>query len=76
MNISDEALVAAAWEISAVDYPNYEPDLEVARKVLEAAAPHIAAAWHDAVSEAYVEGALSADQASIMWNKNPYRSQA
>lgn len=52
---------------------------EAAREMLEAAAPHMLGmgprmAWHDAVAEAYVEGALSADQADIMWAKNPYRS--
>lgn len=45
-----------------------------ARLALMAAAPHIAGAWHDAVSEAYVDGALSLEQASVMWNKNPYRT--
>lgn len=42
--------------------------------LLEAAAPHMASAWHDAVSEAYVEGALGAEQANVMYDKNPYRT--
>ena len=46
---------------------------EDARLALESAAPYIAGAWHDAVSEAYVVGALSLEQASVMWAKNPYR---
>lgn len=40
--ITPKALDAAAYEISAVDYPNYEPDLDRARVVLEAALPHLA----------------------------------
>jgi hypothetical protein len=46
-----------------------------ARIALEAAAPHMGARsdWHDAVAGAYVEGALSAEQANVMWAKNPYK---
>ena len=51
--------------------------LERTRTILEGAASHMlgesASAWHDAVSEAYVDGALSADQAAVMYNTNPYR---
>jgi hypothetical protein len=49
---------------------------EWTRRIIDAAAPYMASAWHDAVSKAYVEGSLSADQANIMWHKNPYRSRA
>lgn len=43
VTITPAALDAAAYEISAVDYPNYEPDLNRARTVLEAARPHLKA---------------------------------
>jgi hypothetical protein len=84
VNISDEAVEAAAMAIFGVDRATWDLQMPQtranylvdARAALEAAAPYIAAAWHDAASEAYVEGSLSADQANIMWNKNPYRSQA
>jgi len=42
----------------------------VTEEAIEAAAK---AAWHDAVAEAYVDGALSAEQANVMWAKNPYK---
>lgn len=63
--------------------------LSKASAALEAAAPYMQrhfregldaldmgprSVWHDAVSEAYVDGALSLEQASVMWNKNPYES--
>lgn len=77
MNISDEAVEAALAASRAYKSQRSMDNAEKQmRAILEAAAPYIAAAWHDAASEAYVEGSLSADQANIMWNKNPYRSQA
>lgn len=59
------------WQNAPADWQDY-----FRRKTtdaLEAAAPHMQSAWHDAVAEAYVEGALSAEQANVMWAKNPYR---
>lgn len=29
-------------------------------------------AWHDAVSGAYVDGALSGEAADLLWNANPF----
>lgn len=53
--ITDAALTAAAWEISAVDYPDYEPDLERARLVLEAALPHVLTALADDLDGQFTE---------------------
>lgn len=48
---------------------------KLARAALEAAAPYMTgrSEWHDAVSDAYVDGALSAEQAKSMWARNPYK---
>lgn len=73
--IPAEAVEAAhrAWrEQAALDGSIFEYNL---RAALEAAAPYMTgrSAWHDAVSDAYVDGALSADQANVMWARNPYK---
>lgn len=41
--IPDAAVESAAMILRTRDYPDYQPDPEWAREVLEAAAPHIAA---------------------------------
>lgn len=65
--IPEAALKAAAWEISAVDYPNYEPDLDLARKVLEAALPHIQAQTLDEAVDAFPLETIVAPDNAVVW---------
>lgn len=72
--IPEAAVEAAAKVIREKSlYSNYYPTHDAITAILHAAAPHFASAWHDAVSAAYVDGALSAAAADVMWAKNPYR---
>jgi hypothetical protein len=78
--IPDDAVEAAARAMAPNEFGwGRWPDhyRERARKALEAAAPHLVAearsAWHDAVSETYIEGAISAAAADLLWARNPYR---
>lgn len=85
--IPDEAVEAAAVGISSALFRNEDwaslgeesrnQFRRDARAALEAAAPHLMAAassaWHDAVSEVYVEGAISGAAADVLYARNPYR---
>jgi hypothetical protein len=86
--IPDEAVEAGArvtwimgggssydWDQSLVPEWMKTNHLDAARTILEAAAPAFASVWHEAVSGAYVDGALGGDQADVMWKKNPYRGK-
>lgn len=80
MQISDEAVEAAAKVLYADKISNHAGDNapqiidaceKVARKVLEAAAPHIAAeAWEAGMAAAKLQAA------GIKRARNPHRSQA
>jgi hypothetical protein len=78
MNISDEAVIAAAKVLYADKISNHAGDNApqiiaaceaVARKVLEASAPHM-------LAEAWVEGHGSGRTDPYCLDPNPYRSQA
>ena len=76
--IPDEAVEAAAELIATVDYPGYRPDLEFAREVLEAAAPHmLAQAWDEGFSAGEDVGNwYAAPVTKQPVHTNPYRSHA
>jgi hypothetical protein len=77
MSISDEAVEAAAKYLGERFFWNGPLLPEVAREVLEAAAPHLmAAAWDEAMQDADDEGYLYAHQSDAMKARNPYRSAA
>lgn len=64
------------WEQSLIPEWMKTQHREAVQTIFEAAAPALASAWYEAVSEAYVDGALGGDQADVMWKKNPYRRHA
>ena len=68
--VTPDAIEAAAEVIAMVDYPNYEPDLALARRALSAAAQHMRTQSVDAAdAQDLLEGTVIRDARGMVFEK-------